>query len=107
MFASQIRHNTDQGHILDLFDGAQVAEQLMNALGVQTCTDFLRMRGLVSALFSDITADFSLAAALGLGGTTHEPPVQNGAVGRKGIGCERTFAVISKPKELEAKVLSS
>ena len=64
------------------------------------------MRGTVSALFSEITADFLLAAALGLGGTAHEPTAREGEVTRKGIGCEQTFAVISTQKDLEAKVVS-
>ena len=82
----------------------QVAEQQLNALGIQTCSDVLRMRGTIGALFSEITADFILAAALGLGGTTHHPPSREGEVGRKGISVERTFAVISQQKDLEAKV---
>ena len=85
----------------------QVAEQQLNALGIQTCADLLKMRGTVSALFSEITADFTLAAALGLGSTTHQPASREGEVSRKGIGCERTFAVISHTKDLEVKVCLS
>lgn len=83
----------------------QVAEQLLNALGIQTCADVMRMRGSLSALFSEITTDFTLSAALGLGGTSHHPPAREGQVSRKGMGVERTFTVISQPKDLEAKVL--
>lgn len=41
---------------------------------------------------------------LGVGRTQHCAPVEDGAVGRKGISVERTFAALSTPGELEAKV---
>lgn len=43
---------------------------------------------------------------LGVGRTQHSAPVEDGAVGRKGISVERTFAAISSAADLETKVLS-
>jgi hypothetical protein len=51
--------------------------------------------------------DFFLATGLGLGSTEHGEEPKEGQVGRKGISCERTFARISAPEDLEAKVLPS
>lgn len=48
--------------------------------------------------------DFFLATGLGLGSTRHSEEPKEGQVGRKGISCERTFARLSQPADLEAKV---
>lgn len=41
-----------------------------------------------------------------MGRTQHSAPVEDGAVGRKGISVERTFAALSTPADLEAKVIT-
>ncbi len=82
----------------------QVTEQMLRALGVSVCADLLRHRGLLRALFSKLSMDFFLSAALGLGSTSHAPAVREGEAGRKGISCERTFAPLSNKRDLEAKV---
>lgn len=48
--------------------------------------------------------DFFLVTGLGLGSTRHGEEPREGQVGRKGISCERTFARLSQPADLEAKV---
>ena len=45
-----------------------------------------------------------VAQGLGIGRTRHGEPVKEGAVGRKGISVERTFAAISSWADLEARV---
>lgn len=55
---------------------------------------------------AQISMDFFLATGLGLGSTEHGEEPKDGQVGRKGISCERTFARISAPEDLEAKVVS-
>ena len=39
-------------------DLAQVSEAILKALGVETCGDLLAKRGMIAALFSDISTDF-------------------------------------------------
>lgn len=46
-----------------------------------------------------------MRVGLGLGRTSHSEATPEGEVGRKGISCERTFAAISAPADLEAKVV--
>jgi len=58
---------------------AQVTEQMLRALGAATCADLLAMRGALGALFSAISADFFVAAALGVGRTHHAELVREGA----------------------------
>ena len=52
-----------------------------------------------------IAMDFFLVTGLGLGSTRHGGDLQEGQVGRKGISCERTFARLAQPAQLESKVL--
>ena len=156
---------------LTLAPGAdlQVQEQVLKSFGIETCSDLVAQRGLLSALFSKVplnhvmsagqnsrclmcmpqcesvvtaaascsqaqireqrssfqdgllgslfvpcvdlvsvpqaAVDYFMHAGLGLGQTQHRAAVPEGEVGRKGISCERTFAAISAPADLEAKVL--
>ena len=71
------------------------------------CKDIVDQRGLVEALFSEISAEFLFGAALGIGNAEHPEPVAEGEITRKGISCERTFAAISKWQDLESMVSSS
>ena len=45
----------------------QVTEQVLTALGMSTCSDIIAKRGLVSALFKPLSADFFIKAGLGFG----------------------------------------
>ncbi|BDA41352.1 probable DNA polymerase IV at N-terminal half [Coccomyxa sp. Obi] len=81
----------------------KVSEQVLSALGVEVCADLVTKRGLLAALFSPISADFFMEVGLGVGRTQHSAPVEDGAVGRKGISVERTFSALSSPADLEAK----
>ncbi|KAK2076547.1 hypothetical protein QBZ16_005307 [Prototheca wickerhamii] len=81
----------------------KVTEHMLRAFGVQTCGELYRKRALISSIFTPASVDFFLRISLGLGATRHADPVPEGAVGRKGIGCERTFHNMSAPAALEAK----
>ena len=71
---------------------------------MEVCGDLISNRGLIAALFSPVATDSFLSAGLGLGRTVHGEAAREGEVGRKGISCERTFAAINSPADLEAKV---
>ncbi|KAK9820063.1 hypothetical protein WJX72_005623 [[Myrmecia] bisecta] len=81
----------------------KVAEQTLKALGVELCSQLIEKRGLLAALFSQISSDFFMAVGLGLGRTLHHEPVKEGEVGRRGMSVERTFRAISSKADLEAK----
>ena len=76
---------------------------MLKAFGIETCAGLIANRGLLAALFSPVSVNFFMAAALGIGRTQHGEPVEEGAIGRKGISNERTFQAMSAPAELEAK----
>lgn len=89
----------------------KVSEQTLNALGITSCGHLLQQRALISALFSSISSHFFLSAGLGLGATQHGSSRGDeggagagGGVSRKGISCERTFANMSSPAEMEKMV---
>ena len=58
----------------------QVTEQTLRALGAATCADLLALRGVLAALYSAISSDFFVAAALGIGRTRHTELVREGEV---------------------------
>ena len=60
----------------------QVTEQTLRALGAATCADLLALRGVLAALYSAISSDFFIAAALGIGRTRHSEMVREGEVRR-------------------------
>ena len=80
---------------------------MLKAFGIETCAGLIANRGLLAALFSTVSTDFFMAVGLGIGRAEHGQPVEEGAIGRKGISNERTFAAMSAPAELEAKVSPS
>ena len=94
---TQSRSATNGRHV-------QVSEQTLRALGVTRCADLLTSRGLLGALYSDVATDHFMAVGLGIGGTRHSQPPQEGEAGRKGMSVERTFSAISTRAQLEAKV---
>jgi hypothetical protein len=79
---------------------AQVTEQMLRALGAATCADLLAMRGALGALFSAISADFFVAAALGVGRTHHAELVREGEV-RARAGQGAPFARARAPSPLK------
>lgn len=81
----------------------RVTEHVLRAFNVELCSDILPHRGLLAGLFSSTSMEFFLHCALGLGGTRHGEGPSEGAVGRKGISCERTFRPLSSRADLEAK----
>lgn len=85
----------------------QVSEQVLKAFKVETCGGLIAKRGLLAALFSPVSTSFFMAVGLGIGRTQHGEPIEEGAVGRKGISCERTFSAVGAPAELEAKARPS
>ena len=105
----------------------QVEEQILQALGIRVCGDFIAHRGLLAALYSEVKYSYFLRVGLGIGSTTHGDPLQAGSpcsllsdfflkeadeicalqegeVGRKGISVERTFENMSDKDAQEAKV---
>lgn len=76
---------------------------MLKAFDIETCAGLIANRGLLSALFLPKTTNFLMAAGLGIGRTQHGEPVEEGAIGRKGISNERTFQAISATAELVAK----
>lgn len=88
----------------------KVTEQVLQALGVSTCSDLISHAALLTALLSDISSSSLIEAGLGLGATQHSSRGSGGGgenatePGRKGISCERTFGAMSSAGEMEAMV---
>lgn len=73
----------------------RVSEQMLKALGIETCEDLYTKRDLLYLLHSPISFRFLIGVALGLGNTSIATDSK-----RKSIGTETTFSEISKPEEL-------
>eukprot|EP00208_Stichococcus_sp_RCC1054_P006025 CAMPEP_0206147638 /NCGR_PEP_ID=MMETSP1473-20131121/34031_1 /ASSEMBLY_ACC=CAM_ASM_001109 /TAXON_ID=1461547 /ORGANISM="Stichococcus sp, Strain RCC1054" /LENGTH=946 /DNA_ID=CAMNT_0053544649 /DNA_START=259 /DNA_END=3099 /DNA_ORIENTATION=+ len=82
----------------------KVMEQTLKAFGVEYCSQLIEQRALLSALFSKVSMEYFMTVGLGLGATRHGERPAEGEVGRKGISCERTFAALSAPADLEEKL---
>jgi DNA polymerase kappa len=80
----------------------QVTEQMLAAFGVCTVSDLHTHKAELATVFSPISMDFFMHVSLGIGSTTPPEKVPEGDPGRKGISCERTFAAIAAPAELQA-----
>merc|ERR1712042_116676 len=65
-----------------------VSEQILRAIGVETCMDLFSKRGEIRLLFSELSSDFYLAVSQGIGSTRIEPPEERE---RKSISTETTF----------------
>ena len=74
-----------------------VSEQLLKAVGVQTCQDLYTKRGEIRLLFSEGSSDFYLATSQGIGSTRIEPPEERE---RKSISTETTFRDTSDREDL-------
>jgi len=79
----------------------KVFERQLEALGVQTCGDIFKRRGVLSRLFGEKSFEFLLQVYLGLG-TTNIIPAEDHE--RKSIGTESTFRDISKEPDLKDKL---
>lgn len=83
--------------------GKVTERMLLEVFGASTCSDIARTRAAIARLLHRGTAEFLLGVALGLGGTESHAKLEAAGYVRKGISCERTFASITQPRELEAK----
>lgn len=73
----------------------RVSEQMLKALGIETCKDLYTKRDLLYLLHSPISFTFLTEVSLGLGSTSIATDSK-----RKSIGTETTFSEMSKPEEL-------
>ena len=73
----------------------RVSEQMLKALGIETCEDLYTKRDLLYLLHSPVSFRFLIEVSLGLGNTSIATDSK-----RKSIGTETTFSEISKPDEL-------
>ena len=73
----------------------RVSQQMLKALGIETCADLYTRRALIHLLHSQISCRFLMRVCLGLGETRLE-----GGGPRKSLGTETTFTEISQPHEL-------
>ena len=73
----------------------RVSEQMLKALGIETCEDLYTKRDLLYLLHSPVSFRFLIEVSLGLGSTSIVTDSK-----RKSIGTETTFSEISKPSEL-------
>lgn len=73
----------------------RVSEQMLKAIGVETCRDLYTKRDLLYLLNSPISFRFLIQVSLGLGNTS----IANDSK-RKSLGTETTFPEISKPEDL-------
>lgn len=84
-----------------------MTEQVLQALGVSTCSDLLRHAALITALMSEVSSSSLITAGLGLGATEHSSRgggPGSSEPGRKGISCERTFGAMSSAADMEQMV---
>eukprot|EP00898_Chlorokybus_atmophyticus_P001489 jgi/Chlat1/2340/Chrsp17S00177 len=82
----------------------KVSERLLHTLGNTHCSHLIEKRGLLAALFSPIAFDFFMHVGLGIGGSEVVERAPEGAVTRKGISTERTFAAIGTEAQLNTKL---
>ncbi|XP_035229408.1 DNA polymerase kappa-like [Stegodyphus dumicola] len=75
-----------------------VQGQILNAIGIHTCSDMWEKRDLLDLLFSETSVDFYIRVALGIGSTV----VKSDHV-QKSIGNEHTFREIHHPADLHRK----
>ena len=73
----------------------RVSEQMLKALGIETCKDLYTKRDLLYLLHSPISFRFLIQVSLGIGNTSIVTDSK-----RKSIGTETTFPEMSKPEEL-------
>ena len=51
-------------------------EQILQALGIRVCGDFIAHRGLLAALYSEVKYSYFLRVGLGIGSNTHGESLQ-------------------------------
>lgn len=75
---------------------------MLTEFGVHTVADIVTHRGELATVFSAISFEFFMHAAVGISsGYSSERSDADG--GRKGISCERTFSVVSSKEDLQLK----
>lgn len=79
----------------------RVFERELDAIGVKTCGDIYAYRQYLAKLFGDKAFQFLMQCYLGLGRTWVQPAEE---FQRKSVGTESTFADMSSPTELRAKL---
>lgn len=79
----------------------RVFERELLAMGICTCGDIYPLRGYLAQLFGEKACAFLLEVYLGLGRTDVCPSEEHE---RKSVGTESTFADMSHPEELRAKL---
>ncbi|KAL3676154.1 hypothetical protein R1sor_026102 [Riccia sorocarpa] len=80
----------------------KVTERILReVLDINVCADLLTKRAHISALFSQISTEFFLSVALGIGATEAPQHEQ-----RKSLGHERTFSALNELAELVARDLA-
>lgn len=82
----------------------KVTEQMLTAFDAHVTSDVLRHRGVLAHVFTQISMDFFLHAALGIAEMRDDSESARDGFSRKGISCERTFAPMDTPAHLEAKL---
>lgn len=80
------------------FIGSQ-SEQLLNGLGINTCSDILTRASEIYIAFTENAFDFFIRSALGVARCYHETLED-----RKSVNVSRTFPVITKVEEFEKKI---
>ncbi|CAL1530956.1 unnamed protein product [Lymnaea stagnalis] len=76
----------------------KVTEKLLGALGVKTCNDLYKQRALLYHVFSQISFQYFMRIALGMGSIYVERDED-----RKSMSTEQTFGEINEPNELYSK----
>lgn len=79
----------------------RVFERQLNSIGIHTCGDIYPQRAYLSQLFGDKAYRFLIQCYLGLGRTKIQPAEEHE---RKSVGTESTFAEMSDPAALRAKL---
>ena len=78
----------------------KVTQQMLDSIGVKTCSDLFRHRAVLSQTFSPKSFGFFLRVSLGI----QQPPSSQTQRERKSISTERTFRELSRPVDLIQKL---
>lgn len=84
-------------------NAGKVTQQVLEAVGVVTCSHLYKHRVVLSQLFSQKSYAYFLHVSLGVQEERQRAAFSTAQSGRKSISTERTFREISKPELLKAK----
>ncbi|KAM0747038.1 DNA/RNA polymerase [Meredithblackwellia eburnea MCA 4105] len=79
----------------------RVSERWLQGLGVNTVDDIYTLRGKLFLVKDEINLSFLFKAYLGIGGTVVQSRPRSE---RKGVGCEQTFATLTKPADMHERL---